>query len=423
MKFLLITYNDIDGVGQHVVSLHTNLKKIGHQSKIILLHKSKKSDEDIILVKRSYLIRGIFFSLEFLKKKFRTLFSFGNSTLKYNDIKDHVNDSDVIIIYTLHKFISLKMLKKILDTKKNVYLRPLDLELASGGCHVNFLNNGDECLKFKSGCNNCPQLNFLNFFNISNKIFQKKKRIMEKYKPNILLENNFTKIIYENAPITKSARNETLYLTVNPKRSNLIKKEDARKFFNISNTDIIILFGTFNLDAPQKGGRIIESIIKKFILILNSNDKYKKNLKNIRLVTFGRKHSFEINIPEIEWTHLGEIFEDQKLNSLYRSADLFVSPSTGCNGPHTVREALMNDLPVVAFDQGESQESVIDGVNGYLAPCFDEKIFSNLIFKALFSNELNSKDERYENLKLRFSPTSEAKAIAQKASQDLEKSI
>ena len=383
---------------------------------------SKKSNEDIILIKRSYLIRGIFFTLEFLKKKLRTLFSFGNSTLRYSDIKNYIDDSDVIIIYTLHKFISLKMLTKILDAKKVIYLRPLDLELASGGCHVNFLVNGEECLKFKVGCNNCPQLNFLNFFNLSNKIFEKKKKIMEKYKPKILLENNYTKIIYDNAPITKSAKNETLFLTVNPKRSSFVKKNHARKEFNINSTDIIILFGTFNLDAPQKGGRIIESILKKFVLFLNSQEKYKENLSKIRLITFGRKHGFSINIPEIKWTHLDEIFEDQKLNSLYRSADLFISPSTGCNGPHTVREALVNDLPVVAFDQGEAQESVVDGVNGYLAPCFDEKIFSNLIFKALFSNKLNHKDKRCEDLKLRFSPESEAKAIVQKAFEDLKNS-
>ena len=313
------------------------------------------------------------------------------------------------------------MLTKILDAKKIVYLRPLDMELASGGCHVNFLSNGEECLKFQTGCNNCPQLNFLNFFNISNKIFEKKKKIMQKYKPKILLENNFTKIIYDEAPITEAASNETLYLTVNPKRSNVINKNHARKIFNIDHNDIVILFGTFNLDAPQKGGRIIESILKKFVSILNSQKKYKENLSKIKLVTFGRKHGFDINIPEIKWTHLGEIFEDQKLNSLYRSADVFVSPSTGCNGPHTVREALVNDLPVIAFDQGEAQESVIDSVNGYLAPCFDKEKFSNLIFEALFLNKLNYKDKRYENLKLRFSPSTEAKVIVQKATEDLKK--
>ena len=57
----------------------------------------------------------------------------------------------------------------------------------------------------------------------------KKKEIIEKYKPRILLENNFTKSIYDSSPITKNAQNETVYLTVNKKRTNLIKKQDNLK--------------------------------------------------------------------------------------------------------------------------------------------------------------------------------------------------
>ena len=37
MKFLLVTYNDSDGVGQTVVNLNSALNKLGHNSKIILL--------------------------------------------------------------------------------------------------------------------------------------------------------------------------------------------------------------------------------------------------------------------------------------------------------------------------------------------------------------------------------------------------
>ena len=263
MKFLLVTYNDTDGVGQTVVGLNSTLNKLGHESKTILLHKSEKSNNDIIQIKRSFFNRVIFFIFEFLKKNSRVLFSFGKSNIKYSSIKNYIDESDVIIIYTLHKFLSFKMLSKIFDTNKIVYLRPLDMELAAGGCHVNFLENGKECNKFQSSCNKCPQLNSLNIFNISNKIFEKKKKIIEKYKPKILLENNFTRRIYNSSPITKNARNETVYLTVNKKRTNLIKKQDGRKILNIDYEDKVILFGTYNLDAPHKGGRILEDILKQ----------------------------------------------------------------------------------------------------------------------------------------------------------------
>ena len=66
MKFLLVTYNDMDGVGQTVIGLNSTLNKMGHKSKTILLHKSNKNNDDVILIKKSFLKRGFFFLLELL---------------------------------------------------------------------------------------------------------------------------------------------------------------------------------------------------------------------------------------------------------------------------------------------------------------------------------------------------------------------
>ena len=106
-------------------------------------------------------------------------------------------------------------------------------------------------------------------------------------------------------------------------------------------------------------------------------------------------------------------------NLLYRSSDVFVSPSTGCNGPATIREALVNDIPVVAFNKGEAEESVINGVNGYLVPCFDKNAFANSIYKTLFLKELIDKENKKEMIKKRYDPLSEANMIIKKALHDL----
>ena len=76
------------------------------------------------------------------------------------------------------------------------------------------------------------------------------------------------------------------------------------------------------------------------------------------------KNSFNIGIKNIDWIHLGVINEDKKLNLLYRAADLMLSPSTGCNGPHMVIEAISNNLPVIAFDQGVAIDAIINNING-----------------------------------------------------------
>ena len=52
MKYLLITNNDTDGIGQTVINLFNNLKKQGQKVKLLTLHNYHKN-KDIIKIKRN----------------------------------------------------------------------------------------------------------------------------------------------------------------------------------------------------------------------------------------------------------------------------------------------------------------------------------------------------------------------------------
>ena len=419
MKILLITNNDLDGVGQVVLNLNDILNKKGHNSKILLLNNFHKNI-NIIKIKKNFFKRIFFFFLEFLKKKYKEIFTFNNSTINFKSIENYLNDADAIVIYTLHKFLDFEMLSKIFRKNKIIYFRPLDMELITGGCHVNILHEKSQaCMKFYKDCSSCPKLNKLNIFNISKKIFNKKKLFMNKFKPKILLENKFTKNIYNKSPVTRNAKNEVIYLSVRESRKKFIKKISAREVFNLKSSDKIILFGTFNLDAPHKGGRMIEEIIKLFISFsLKKNNKLFK-LDDIKLITFGRKQSFQFRVPEIKWLHLGEIFEDQKLNALYRAADVFLSPAIGDNGPATIRESVLNDLPVVAFDDGEATETIVNNVNGYLIKKNNKKLFAKKIYDILYKKKFFIKKNNFqENLKFRYMQSTEADILIKKIYRD-----
>ena len=78
-------------------------------------------------------------------------------------------------------------------------------------------------------------------------------------------------------------------------------------------------------------------------------------------------------------------------------------------------------MPVVAFDQGVAQDSVIDGLNGYLVPCFNIDIFANSVFKSIFLNNFNFNDEKNKNLKNVFNSLNEAKTLVEFAEDDYKK--
>ena len=411
MKFLLLSNNDSDGVGQHVERLSTSLNNLGHQSHSLVLHKNSEKN-NTIKIKRSILKRIFLYPVNFLKKDFNKLFSFGFSGINLKLINKYIIEADVILIYSFINFLSIDNLEKILQSKKIIYFRPLDMELASGGCHVNFDSHGNECTKYQSSCSNCPQLNLLNLFDLSKKIINKKKKILEKYKPKILVENNFTKKIYENSYSCKKLKIKSIFLGVNKNRINYFEKNKARNYFGFSQDEKILLYGSYNLDAKYKGGEIIKDLLKILSEKLDGKDK-------INLVTFGRKNSFNIKIDKIKWTHLGQISDDLKLNTLYRSADLMLSPSIGCNGPHMVVEAIYNDLPVIAFDQGVAMDAILNGINGFKVKCFDKEMYAQKIYESLFNFEFNFNSDININLKNKFSSSTEANEIINISTNDL----
>lgn len=410
MNFILLTNNDIDGVGQQAINLNARLKNKGHKSKIIVLHKNKEN-ADVIKIKRSFFLRTLLYLLNFIKKDFFGLFNFGYSTVRYNDIKKYTDDADIVIIYSLYKMISNKILADILSSNKIVYFRPLDMELVTGGCHANIYNKDQICQKFKSDCKNCPQLNFLDIFNFSGNNMIEKNKVFKAFKPRILVPNTFAKTYFKKSKIFKNTKTETVFSSTDKNKIKFYSKKVARKLLNINKNEKVILFISFDLDSPHKGGDILKKSLKILVSKLN-----KKKVHNIRLLSLGRKNNFSFNIDGIKWTHLGLVSSIKKLNLLYRSADLLVCPSTYDTGPHCVTEALLNDLPIVAFDQGVAHDTIINGKNGYLVPCFNKMIFANSISKVLFTQKSKFKSNKAKSL---FHPLNEVNKIIKIAKIDL----
>jgi len=422
MKFLLITNNDFDGVGQRVANLNHKLKSLGHGCKTLVFYKSLNKDY-IIKIKRSLFLKFSFFLLNFLKKDFKELFSFGYATIKYKSIENYIKNADVIIIYSLAKFLSPHILEKIFSENKVVYFRPLDMEFASGGCHVNFTPSEKKCLAYTRDCKKCPQLNFLNFKDLPNKSLLTKKKIIEKYKPKIFVENSFTKKIYDQSIVHEKLRTKIIFLSTNKNRIKFFQKKYARKKLEFGDKEKIILFGTFNLDAKHKGGQYLKNILKEFLLKLNKQNAKNYKLPKIRLVTLGNRKSFDIDLPGLIWNHMGLIKSDKKLNLIYRASDVLACPSINDNGPHIVTEALLNDLPIVAFDQGVAQDTIINGLNGYIIPCFNEQKFSKAIMDVLFKKNKKNKITKLTKIKNLFKPFQEASMIIKYAKIDLKKNI
>lgn len=409
LKFAFITNNDFDGVGQTAVNLSNNLNLLGNKTKVLVIHK-KNNNKNTILLKRSIFKRILLFIFNFLKKDFNELFGIGISTVKFTELKKVLSDTDVVIIYSQYKIISNLHLEKIFNLGKKVYLRPLDIEMATGGCHFN-----NFCKKYKSGCNNCPKIKFSKIFKFPSINFELKKKILNKYKPGVFVQNNHSKTILNKSTILKNLKKEVLYLSTNSQTSKLTSKKFARRYLNINKDEKIISFITYNLNSYFKGGDKLKKILK-----ILDNDKNINFRNKIRLITLGNKNGFNLETKNIKWSHFDPNYSKKVLNYLLRASDVMVCPSLFDFGPHIVEEALMNQTPVVAFDLGSSKDFIKNSQNGYLIKKYDAKEFANSLKKILYKKKFFFNKEIYKKIKLKLGPMSEAINILNLVQKDLD---
>lgn len=196
---------------------------------------------------------------------------------------------------------------------------------------------------------------------------------------------------------------------INSDRSKYITKFEARKKLNLKNKLIYIAYGSHILKAKHKGGHLINSIFHKFVLELKKTDFFDQ-IFNIKFLTFGNNIGFNFSNDYINNIHLG-LINQKKLNYLYRSSDLLISPATFCNGPHIVSEASLNNLPVVSFDQGIAKDAIINGLNGYKTECFDTQKFAKNMIKVLFYKNFNFNNQIITRLNKLYDPQKEINKI------------
>ena len=87
----------------------------------------------------------------------------------------------------------------------------------------------------------------------------------------------------------------------------------------------------------------------------------------------------------------GKKMHGEALNSLYRSADLFVIPSYQEGFPRSIWEAMANSVPVIASAVGSIPYNLSDGVNALLIPAKNIEAIANKIEHIIMDKPLRQK--------------------------------
>jgi glycosyltransferase involved in cell wall biosynthesis len=152
-------------------------------------------------------------------------------------------------------------------------------------------------------------------------------------------------------------------------------RQALRKLLGIPLDKIVVGFIAQNLSERRKGFHLLADALKGSISLI----------QDACLVTVGAS---EPTVVGFNHYHLGSTDNYRILKLFYNAIDVFLCPSVADNLPNTILEAMSCGTPTVAFDVGGIPDMVRPGITGWLAqPVGSSRELGSAIEMALLSHE------------------------------------
>ena len=303
--------------------------------------------------------------LQFYNREPKTAFSTANIGMGLKKF-DKVRAADIIHLHWVHDgYIGFRDLEYLALLNKRVYINMHDNWWLSGGCHV---THG--CDKWMNYCGACPQLNSQRVNDLSRNIFRKKREVLKKIKPTIICASWW---MYERArlsPIYEGFEIVRIPYCIDLERYQPIAKETARTKMNLPMKKKLVLFGSVDINDPNKGYQYFKEAINGL-----AGDE-------IEIVLFGNIRDADLGLNK-KVNYLGLLKDDYSLACAYSAADVFVAPSLEDNFPNTVLESIACGTPVTAFNIGGMPDMISHSKNGFLAEVKNNSQLSQGILECL----------------------------------------
>lgn len=267
-------------------------------------------------------------------------------------------EADVIHLSWINQgMLSLKGIRKILESHKPVVWTMHDLWPASSICHY-----ARNCRNYEKQCGNCPLLPGNGSSNdLSARIWRKKRKILER---NSILFVTCSRWLADKAKKSGLLSGQKVISIPNPIDSRAFAKEnreEARLYAGLPEGKKLILFVSQRVTDKRKGMDYFITAINKMV---EAHPEMKDNCGIAILGGKAEELADKLPLPSYP---LSYVSEEKKIASIYNSVDLFVLPSLEDNLPNTIMEAMACGVPCVGFNTGGIPEMIDHLKNGYVA--------------------------------------------------------
>lgn len=360
MKILLVNISDTKG-GASIAAgrLSKGLRLVGISP--ITLVQDKTGDDNTVIGPKTNVEKVISkirprldqFFLHSYKKRQGDAFS--TAWVPSSGIIRKINEIDPDIVHLQWIAAGMVCIESIAKIKRPIVWALQDMWAFTGGCHYD-----NSCGKYEKECGACPILNSDVENDLSRRVFRRKKKTYNKVKS--ITVTGISKWIVNCAARSTLLSDRRIVHIPNIIDTSVYKPFDAQKareLWRLPQDKKLVLFGAIGgVNNPIKGfAKLSEALCKL------------KN-KNIELVIFGSGEPGEPQDSGLITHHLGHLYDDVSLVTLYSAVDVMVVPSLQEAFGQTAAESMACGTPVVAFGATGLLDIVDHQVNGYLAQPF-----------------------------------------------------
>ena len=350
MKIALIDVNyNYGSTGKIVASLDVGLNKKGHKTEVYFARNGISNKSNVVKISSNFEI--IFHAACTRLTGLTDQFSYFSTKKLIRHLEDF--KPDVVHLHDIHGYsLNIYTLIKYLKTK----LIPTTWTFHSDYMYTGKCGMSGACDKWKTECNNCPQLydypkSF--FFDFSRHLFNKKKNIFKDFNLLHLVAPSKWLADRMSQSIIKDKKISIISNGIDLNNFSIKKKNNLKLNLGIKDKDFVVL--SIISSNPIKGSKWIfelaERNIKKNIIfvLLETKSKFYKNIKNIKNI---------IIIPYVT---------DQKLLSYYYSmADIFLITSQIETFSMPCVESLASGTPVIGFKNGAAEQVALENYGKFV---------------------------------------------------------
>jgi len=267
-------------------------------------------------------------------------------------------EADVIHLHWINQgMLSLSGIRKILRSGKPVVWTMHDIWPATAICHY---TRG--CKNYGSECHNCQLLPGKGGrYDQANRIWKKKVRMLAGESITYVACSQWLCGEAKMSALLKGQKVTSIPNAIDTHLFCPADKQQARTKARLPIDKKVILFVSQRVTDQRKGMDYLIEAVK----LLTEN--YPQMADQVEIALLGG-HSEELTDQlKLPVCSLGYVNDEQTIVNIYRSADVFITPSLEDNLPNTIMEAMACGVPCVGFKVGGIPEMIDHQKNGYVA--------------------------------------------------------